>query len=251
MGNLWRGGCFRIRMFPRGNHQNLQDSSGKQKIRIERLPAPASGTLPFHCIIPVNMKKVPVSILIVSIIIALLSGGAIGFLLGIASTKAGAAFLAGLADEEAPAQTDAPIRLARERFELSYPENWTIDTADEDYDPDHMFSIESPGTAFVMFAFGEIETVPADSLQNQVDAFSKLMGTPEIQPFDSFGKIQGCGAILRGTILGQKCTVKAFACYAEGMTAIIVQQYPDEDIQYVQDGLALIEASFTLIPEAE
>ncbi|MBN2433603.1 MAG: hypothetical protein JXQ27_19215 [Acidobacteria bacterium] len=189
--------------------------------------------------------------LIVAVIVSLMAGGVIGFFLGIASTKAGARSLSDIVEQEAPAKTDNPTRLVRDRFELLYPANWTMDVVDEDYDPDQMFAIESPGAAFVMFVFGDMETDPVESLQTQIDGFSKLMAESAIQPFENYGKLPGKGAVLQGRILGTKVTVKAFACYSQGMTVIIVQQYPDKDFRYVKDGLILIEESFVLKPSKQ
>lgn len=192
------------------------------------------------------MKNVSTGFLIGAIAVSLVVGAIVGFFLGVASTKAGARFLESLTNLEQPAQIEAPKKLVRERFELLYPENWTIDVEDEDYDPDQMFSIDSPGSAFVMFAMSDIETDPAESLQDQIDAFSNLMGTPAIEPFDTFGEITGKGAILTGRIFGNQVTVRIFTCYSKGMTVIIAQQYPDEDLKYIKDGLLLIEGSFKL-----
>lgn len=195
------------------------------------------------------MRRVPMGMLVVAVVVSLLAGGITGFFLGIASTKAAKKFLEDLVEQESPARTDSPKKLARDRFELLYPANWKIDVADEDHDPDHMFSIDSPGSSFVLFVLGEMETDPAESLQEQIEAFSKFMGKPAIQPFSRYGKLHGKGAILRGKIMGMKVTVKAFACYSQGMTAVIVQQGPDEDMQNVKGGLELVEQSFVLKPK--
>ena len=189
--------------------------------------------------------------LVIAVVISLIVGVITGFFLGIASTEAGASFLEDIAEQESQAQTDNPTRLTRDRFELLYPANWKIDVADEDYDPDQMFSIDSPGATYVMFVLGDLETDPAESLQAQIDSFSQLMGTPVIQTFESYGKLDGKGAILKGKILGIKMTAKLFACYSQEMTVIIVQQYPDEDIEYVQNGLDIIEESFMLKPKKQ
>ncbi len=195
-----------------------------------------------------QMKRVPIGLLVAAIAISLLAGGIAGFFFGVASTKAGANFLKHLVERERQAETGNPQKLAREEFELLYPANWKINVDDKDYDPDRMFTIDSPGSAFVMFVLGKMETNPDDSLQAQIDSFSRLMGTPQVQRFESYGKLHGKGATLRGKLMGIKVTVKAFACSSQGMTAVVVQQYPDEDLRYVQGGLLLIEESFTLQP---
>jgi hypothetical protein len=196
-----------------------------------------------------RMKRVPVGILIAAIAMSLLAGGIAGFFLGVASTNAGAAFLTDLVEQEQQAETGRPKKMVRERFELRYPRNWKIDVDDEDYDPDTMFSIDSPGAAYVMFVLGDMETNPEDSLQEYIHSFSKLMDKPAVQPFETYGQIHGKGAILQGKLMGIKVIVKVFACYSQGVTANIVQQYPAEDLKYVENGLSLIEKSFILKPE--
>ncbi len=171
------------------------------------------------------MKRVPVGILTAAMAMSLLVGGIAGFFLGVASTKAGAAFLINLVGQEQQAETGMPRKLVRERFELRYPKNWKIDVDDADYDPDQMFSIDSPGAAYVMFVLGNMETNPEDSLKEYIHSFSKLMDKPAIQPFETYGQIHGKGAILQGKLMGIKTIVKVFACYSQGVTAIIVQQY--------------------------
>lgn len=197
------------------------------------------------------MNRVPVGILILVILLALFIGAVGGFFLGVASTKAGAKFLEDLAQTEQQAETRTPQKLVRDRFELSYPGNWKIDVDDADYDPDQMFSIDSPGDTFVMFVMGDMETDPKVALKGQIDAFSELMGAHKMDPFDTFGQYEGKGAILTGKLLGIRVTVKMFCCFSDGMTAMIVQQYPDEDFKYVEKGLSLIEKSFTLKPGKE
>lgn len=187
-------------------------------------------------------------VLVLAVSGSLIAGGIGGFLLGVATSELGAAFLTGMVEQEQPARTQHPREIVRERFELRYPENWTIDTADEDYDPDHRFTIESPGAAHVMFFIGQAVLDPEDAVRDQIEAFSSLMGAPSIERFESYGRLAGRGAVMRGRILGISVTVKAFACCAEGVTAIIVQQCPDDDAGLVRDGFELIEQSLMLRP---
>ncbi|MEK7269607.1 MAG: hypothetical protein AAB215_01545 [Planctomycetota bacterium] len=148
------------------------------------------------------------------------------------------------------ADTAHPRTLERKGFRLEYPSNWKIDEKDEDYDPDRMFSIESPGSAFVMIAMVPVKVDPEEHMKGQIDSFANLMGAkPSVARFETYGRYKGKGASLKGKVLGVPVTVKAFACFAEGATALVVQQVPDEDIGLEKDGLDLIEKSFVLIPK--
>ena len=149
------------------------------------------------------------------------------------------------------ADVSHPRNLVRERFQLQCPSNWKVDVNDEDYDADHMFSIDSPGSANVMFVMGSLETNPEDVLQDQISAFEKLFGAPTISRFERYGQISGKGAILQGKIMGNRITVKEFSFYENDLTVMITQQYPDENFKYVQDGLTLIESPFSLKARGE
>ena len=195
------------------------------------------------------MNKVAPGTLVVAMSISLVVGGVAGFFLGIASTKAGKTFIRSIVEGEKNAEVSQPKKLVREHFELQYPSNWNIDVNDEDYDPDHMFSIESPGNAFVMFVIGNMETEPEDNLQIQTRQFEKLMSSPTIDRFERYGHLAGKGATLKGRIIGIRTTVKLFAFHQKGLTIMITQQCPDEDLTREQDGLALIENSFRIHPQ--
>ena len=195
------------------------------------------------------MKKVPVYILIISVIIAVIIAGTAGFVIGVASTKAGEDFLSDLAGGEQMAETANSQTIKRQRFELSYPSNWLIDTDDEDYDPDHLFSIESPGSSFAMFIMDTLELDPEESLQEQIEIFSNMMGNPDIENFTAYGQYKGKGAYLRGKMMGMSFTIKVFTGYINEQSVIIVHQYPDEDHKMVKDGLKQIEDSFKILPK--
>ena len=151
-----------------------------------------------------------------------------------------------LTENEKKAEIAHPQKLVREKFQLLFPSNWKVDVKDKDYDPDQMFSIDSPGNAFVMFVMGNVETKPEETLKDQISRLRKLLGEPKIDKFEKYGKFSGKGATLQGKIMGIRMTVKVFSFYQDGFTVIITQQCPDEDMKDVQDGLTLIENSFTL-----
>ena len=187
-----------------------------------------------RCIVP----------MVTAVVVSLTVGVVAGFFLGVASTKAGRAFLDDLFEEEQKADISRPTTLIRDRFQLQYPTNWRIDVDDEDYDPDQMFSIDSPGSAFVMFVIGTVETEPEDNLQMQIRQFKKLMSSPAIDRFERYGRLTGKGATLKGKVMGIRTTTRLFAFSQDELTVMITQQCPDDDLNRAQDGLTLIESSF-------
>jgi hypothetical protein len=192
------------------------------------------------------LNRIHFIVVAIAVVVSLFVGGVAGFFLGIASTKAGKAFLADIVQDEQKADVSSPKKIVRERFQLQYPANWKIDVDDEDYDPDQMFSIDSPGSAFVMFIIGTAELDPEEHLQIQIRHHEKLMGRMSIDRFEKYGRFRGKGATLKGRIMGSRTTVKLFAFQQGGLSLMIAQQCPDEDLKRVQDGLNLIETSFAL-----
>lgn len=180
------------------------------------------------------------------LLFALGVGLAVGFVGGVLATKAGRAIFISLLERERPAQIAQPHLLAREQFQLQYPANWKLDREDKDFDPDHAFSIESPGSAFIMFHIGKATLEPAAVLQDQIAAFSKLMDRPAQTRFSQWGNFTGEGVVLHGRVLGIATTIKPFVFNQDGVSIIVVQHYPDEDQQAVLPGLKLVERTFAL-----
>jgi hypothetical protein len=194
------------------------------------------------------MKRVRVYVPVVVGILSLVAGGVLGFIGGVASSE----LVTGLFEMPDIAQ---PRNLVRERFQLQYPSNWKVDVDDETYDPDHMFRIESPNAAFVMFKLYDGKSNLEDLLQNRISAFDELFDYPTISNFERYGQFSGNGAILRGKSAeehgGIRITIKVFCFYKDNMTVTIVQYYLDDTLEYVEDGLTLIEDSFSLIASDE
>jgi hypothetical protein len=173
-------------------------------------------------------------------------GLVVGFLGGVLATKAGRAFFADVLQGERPAQIANPQKLTRAKFQLHYPANWRLNREDEDFDPDHAFNIESPGSAFIMFHIGKATLEPEETLRDQIAAFSKLMDRPASTRFTQWGSFTGQGVSMRGRVLGIPTTVKPFVFNQAGVSVIVVQYYPDEDQQAVLPGLQLVERTFAL-----
>lgn len=155
-----------------------------------------------------------------------------------------------LVQAEQQADVRATKRIVRERFHLEYPGNWTIDEEDEDYDPDHLFSIDSPGSCHVtVIVFGS--AIPAkDSVEAQVGALvPKLVRDPVRTPFARWGAYDGEGVTLAGRLLGlQKGSIRIFAHESEreDLTLSVVEFCFDEDLPLVRPGFELIERTFEL-----
>lgn len=182
------------------------------------------------------------------LVLALGVGLVAGFIGGVLATQTGRAIFTSLLESERPAQVARPRVLAREQFQLQYPANWKLKREDKDFDPDHAFNIESPGSAFIMFHIGKAAIDPEATLRDQIAAFSKLMDRPASTRFTQWGGFTGQGVVLRGRVLGIATTIKPFVFNQDGVSVIVVQHYPDEDQQAVLPGLKLVERSFTVTP---
>ena len=161
-----------------------------------------------------------------------------------------AGFLEGLAETEQPADVRSPQRIERARFRLAYPGNWSVDEADEDYDPDHLFSIDSPGSCHVSVLLFESALGAKPSVAAQRQAFvPRLVRDPKETPFTRWGAYEGDGVALAGRILGlYPGSIRIFAHESarEDLTFTIVEFCYDEDLPAVRPGFELIERSFEL-----
>jgi hypothetical protein len=192
--------------------------------------------------------KFSTPVFLTSLCISLLIGGAIGFFAGVASTNAGMEFLENMVSTERLADIKETQKINRDKFKFEFPGNWSVNKHEDDYDPDTMFSVDSPGSTYVLFMFDDVETEPSENLQQQVEAFSNLMGKVSTSKYNTYGKLKGEGAIVKGKIFGLKVTVKIFTTFIHGTSVIIVQQSHDEDLRYVKNGLDLIETTFQIKP---
>jgi hypothetical protein len=172
---------------------------------------------------------------------------ALGALFGLV---VGCASFEGLAPTEQPADVRTRKPLVRERFRLEYPGNWTVDENDEDYDPDHLFSIDSPGSCHVSVIVYDAALSAKQSVAAQVAAFvPRLVRNPVQTPFTRWGAYDGEGMALAGRILGfADGSIRIFAHESarEDLTFTIVEFCYDEDLPLVRPGFELIEQTFEL-----
>lgn len=137
--------------------------------------------------------------------------------------------------------------IERPGFSLQYPANWQVDTEDEDYDPDALFSIDSPdGGSMIMFVIFDRAADTAHVMREQVAAFTaQLIKNPELAHFDTWGKYKGSGTVLKGKLMDVfKGTVRIFVYTDNDKTMTVVEQFFDKDYEGLRKGYELISSSF-------
>jgi hypothetical protein len=141
------------------------------------------------------------------------------------------------------------IAIERDSFSLKYPSTWTIDKADEDYDPDALFSLDSPeeGETMMFMIFNMV--IDADEmLTEQVKTMTKnLIKNPSsITAFDTWGKYSGKGKIIKGKIMGLfKGQIKLFMYTDKSKSMLIMEQLYDSNIDKLGADFKSIADSFT------
>jgi|SRR3989339_1627077 len=187
------------------------------------------------------------TVIILAIIIFVV-GNITGFFLGVFTVKGAQSFLISLFENEKAADVKGQNEIARSDFNLKYPSNWKIDTADEDYDPDCLFSIDSPGSSHVMFIVYDTATDPEENIKNQIKAHSeKLIKNPGLVYFNRWGQYDGTGVELKGRVLGVlKGAVRIFSYSNQARSFVVVEFSYDEDLKLVGPGFKLIESTFCL-----
>lgn len=138
--------------------------------------------------------------------------------------------------------------IKRDKFSLKYPAAWKIDTEDEDYDPDALFSIDSPdGENMIMFVLFDASMDAEELLKTQMDAFTaEVLKKPEVITFDTWGKYKGKGKILKGKLLGvYSGFVRIFVFSDDNKTLMVVEQCSDKDYTELKKDYDLIASSFS------
>ena len=159
--------------------------------------------------------------------------------------------------ERSQSTTEQPAKSAsinRTAFSVSYPFNWTLDTKDEDYDPDHLFSIDASDGSMVMVVIKDEVTNPASAsaafVASTEKAFS-LSNTSRLQ-FRKWGQYDGVGYIITGNASSVPITTKIFSLNSAGKTITIILHAPDEELKDVGPGFKEVEETFTVFaPKAD
>jgi len=169
-----------------------------------------------------------------------------GFLVGVLSVKGARELASNLFRSERAAQVNQAIAVDRPAFQFEYAGNWHIDTESKDYDPDHMFSIDSPGQSFLMVVVADGELSPHVAVEKQVEAHTKkVMKEATKTELTEWGAHAGEGVLLKGKHLGiSPGTIRIFAFREQGTTYSVIESTYDDDRANVQPGFDLIARTF-------
>ncbi len=136
----------------------------------------------------------------------------------------------------------------RDAFRFDYPGEWKVDEKDKNYDPDHDFTIEGPGTSMIMFVIYEAANDLDKVMTTMVEAYSKKIIRSSKSEFTKWGKYVGRGVTLRGKNQGvTKTTLRTFAFHASGKTFLITEYAPDDEAAECAGGFKMIAESFEVI----
>ncbi|HSO37529.1 MAG TPA: hypothetical protein VLT33_33620 [Labilithrix sp.] len=176
----------------------------------------------------------------------LLLGGVLGFGAGVLAVKEGRSFVAGAFQTEQKATVGQPTTVDRPAFRFQYAGNWKVDVGDKDYDPDHSFSLDSPGQSFVMFQVADGALDPKEVVETHATLqTSKLVKQATRAPFTRWGAYTGEGILLKGKLLGlTPGSVRIFSFRDREHTYTVVESTYDEDRANVGPGFELIERTF-------
>ena len=138
--------------------------------------------------------------------------------------------------------------ITRDSFSLKYPEKWTIDEEDPDYDPDALFSIDAPDDQNMIMFFVFNTVIDAEEmLTEQVKSLSEsLIKNAEVTGFSEWGKYKGKGKILKGKFLGAyKGYIRLFFYEDQHKSMLVMEQIYDSATEEVKTDLKSIVDSFT------
>lgn len=174
------------------------------------------------------------------------AGGACGFVAGVMSVKVASDFFTGIFRSERAAKVSEPVVVRRPAFTFEHPGNWTVAVDDADYNPDHMFSVESPGQSFVLFVIADGEILPEESVAQQEHAqTTSVMKDATRTDLTTWGTHPGTGVLLAGHHLGiTPGTIRIFAFREQGQTYTLIESTYDDDRADVQPGFDLIARTF-------
>jgi hypothetical protein len=183
----------------------------------------------------------------VYIVAAFLLGGVLGFVGGVCSTKAGKAFIERVFEPRQAADIEQKQEIVRSEFRLSFPGNWKVNTASENYDPDHVFTIHAPGSGHVTIIVFHPPIAATTAVNAQVRAMQKLLSHSTQTAFSRWGAYEGKGVSLKGNSLGiQPVEVRIFSHAGPERTFVAVEYIPDRDLSDVQPGFNLVESTFKI-----
>ena len=138
-------------------------------------------------------------------------------------------------------------KIDRAMYGVAYPDDWTLDEKDEDFDLDHFFSIDAPGNCHVSVFLFDTKIDAKQHLEIQTKKMNeKVFKDPATEtPFSTWGSLSGTGVELHGRMkpVG-KGRIRNFV-HAEGARSVLTIEFCfDEELPKSQPGFDAIAGSF-------
>lgn len=184
-----------------------------------------------------------------------LVGAGLGYLLGSMSGGAIMELVSGrphvAEDFQRPRSGRVPREtkiFARDAFRFKFSTEWKIDDRDEDFDPDHRFTVSTAGSSMIIFVIHKCQRDLGDLLEDCLVAHKKNIRGGSTAEFKKWGEHVGRGIILSGKFQGvKKTTLRLFAFQAAGKTFMITEYAPADEWNDSAPGFELIEDSFEIL----
>jgi hypothetical protein len=163
-----------------------------------------------------------------------------------------AAVLFGGADFEPPPDLRSTIRLERQGFALEHPGNWSVDTWDEDYDPDTAFAIAPTlADAQIQFWFYDQPMESSACVEETFQNLSAAYEMTDVAPVDRWGQLEGAGYTAVAVIDGVRFDLLTF-CSTERVRPFEIMQIVQESVSTkLKPGYDLIRDTLELRPATE
>jgi hypothetical protein len=132
---------------------------------------------------------------------------------------------------------------------MAYYADWKIDSTQEDYDMESLFSMHAPsGNGLVVVFVFNVSIDPKEHVDNQVKSLlAEVIKNGKVTPNNKWGKYTGEGAVITGKVEGiYSGEIKIFAKTTDTKGFLIVSQMLNSDKETDERGIELIEHSFIL-----
>lgn len=134
----------------------------------------------------------------------------------------------------------------RPGFSLQYPSHWKVATHQGDYNPDRLFTIETPGGSHVVIEI--FNAPPGTNLSSLLADVLPALDGPAVETysygdFNAWGNFQGKGQHLKGKIMSiipGGCRVFAALVPGKSQGLLITEFYLSEDLPDAMPGFDLI-----------
>lgn len=151
---------------------------------------------------------------------------------------------------EPTADAEHPQNFASGGLQLRYPGNWTVIVTRHDHDDIvHALEVRSPGGSYINFTVTKGHGDVHETSNFLHDAYAGALKNPSERPFNRYGDYKGEGFELTGTVSDTSdiyFTVRTFTANIHGYSVVVIGLYPQNQLEKVTDGFALVEDSFSL-----